>query len=53
MELLPLGYTEAIRQPEKGPNEILYKDHIILVERKNNQIIVTGIGEIKSPLIFA
>jgi hypothetical protein len=46
-------YFSAIQDRENPDGTLLYKDDKFLVEKVNGQIQVTGIGEIKSPFIYA
>ncbi len=51
MELLPLGFLESFRANDEGPDEVLYEDNLIRVERRDNKIIQTG-KPIRSPFIY-
>lgn len=41
--MLPTGFIKAVsKDNEIGPNELVYEDDNIIVERKDNQLIQTG-----------
>lgn len=50
-ELLPIGFIDSLRAQKVGPNEILYEDQYVIVERKDNTIYQTG-KPLRMPLIY-
>lgn len=49
---IQMTYFEAISQPAHGPDEVIFNDGRLLVERENNRLMVTGIGIIAPPFNY-
>ena len=51
--LLPPSFVRAIEVTGDGPDEVLFNDGRLLVERRAGKVSVTGVGTIASPFIYA